>query len=58
MLGAEDVAAMIPHLMPAETGFLAAEYRHRFPEDPPAWGPASQQLQDLRGRLGGPSELG
>jgi hypothetical protein len=53
MLRTEDAAAMIPHLMPAETGYLAAEYRNRFHDDAPTWGPASQQLQDLRSRLGG-----
>jgi hypothetical protein len=44
----EDAAAMLPRMMPIETSSLAAEYRKRFPDDPPSWGPASQQLEDLR----------
>lgn len=44
----QDAAAMLPNLMPAETSYLAAEYRSRFPADPASWGPASQQLEHLR----------
>ena len=52
MLRPEDITVLMPQVMPAETGYLAAEYRNRFPDDPPTWGPASQQLQEMRSRLG------
>jgi hypothetical protein len=41
------VAEILPQMMPADTFYLAAEYRLKYPEEPAAWGSASQELQDL-----------
>jgi hypothetical protein len=46
----EDAAAMLHGIMPSETAYLAAELRGRFPDESVSWGPASQQLADLRTR--------
>ena len=43
----EDLTAMLPRMMPADTFYLAAEYRKRSPQEAASWGPASQQLDDL-----------
>jgi hypothetical protein len=43
----DDAATILPRMMPAETFFLAAEFRKRFPEQVSAMGPAGQQLDDL-----------
>jgi hypothetical protein len=51
----EDAAAMLPRMMPIETSSLAADFHSRFPEEPSSWGPASQQLEDLRHRY--PAEV-
>jgi len=51
----EDAAAMLPRMMPIETSSLAAEFHIRFPEETATWGPASQQLEDLRHRY--PAEV-
>jgi hypothetical protein len=51
----EDAAAMLPRMMPIETSSLAAEFHMRFPEETASWGPASQQLEDLRRRY--PAEV-
>jgi hypothetical protein len=51
----EDAAAMLPRMMPVETSSLAAEYHKRFPDESALWGPASQQLEDLRNRY--PTEV-
>jgi hypothetical protein len=51
----EDAAAMLPRMMPVETSSLAAEYHKRFPDESASWGPASQQLEDLRNRY--PTEV-
>jgi hypothetical protein len=51
----EDAAAMLPRMMPIETSSLAAEYHKRFPDDTSSWGPAGQQLEDLRHRY--PAEV-
>jgi hypothetical protein len=48
LLHKEDVAAILPSMEPADTSYLAAEYRRRFPDEAPKWGPASEQLEDLR----------
>jgi hypothetical protein len=48
LLRKEDTAAMLPRMMPAETSFLAVEFHRRFPDEAPTWGPASQQLAELR----------
>jgi hypothetical protein len=47
VLSAGDLAAMLPRMMPADTFYLAAEFRRRFPGEAASWGPASQQLEDL-----------
>jgi hypothetical protein len=43
----EDLAVMLPRMMPADTFYLAAEYRRRFPTEAASSGPAGQQLEDL-----------
>ncbi len=43
----EDLAAMVPLLMPADTFYLAAGFRSKYPADAASAGPASQQLQNL-----------
>ena len=43
----EDLAAMLPRMMPADTFYLAAEFRRRYPAEAAASGPAGQQLDDL-----------
>jgi hypothetical protein len=43
----EDLALMLPRMMPADTFYLAAEYRRRFPTEAASSGPAGQQLEDL-----------
>lgn len=48
LLHSGDIAALLPRIMPSETFYLAAEFRSRFPEEPPAWGPATRQLEELR----------
>jgi hypothetical protein len=50
LLRAEDAAAMLPQMTPAETSYLTAEFLRRFPEETASWGPASKQLEDLRSR--------
>ncbi len=42
------VAALIPRLMPAEVSFLATEFRLRYPDEPPTWGPSAKQLDELQ----------
>jgi hypothetical protein len=48
LLRADDTATLIPQMRPAETAYLAAEFHKRFPEEAPSWGPASEQLAELR----------
>jgi hypothetical protein len=43
----EDLAAMLPRMMPADTFYLAAEFRRRYPTEAASSGPAGQQLDDL-----------
>jgi hypothetical protein len=43
----EDLAAMLPRMMPADTFYLAEEFRIKYPADAASAGPAGQQLQDL-----------
>jgi hypothetical protein len=38
---------MLPRIMPADTFYLAAEFRRRYPNEAASSGPASQQLDDL-----------
>jgi hypothetical protein len=43
----DDTAAMLPRMMPADTFYLAEEFRTKFPTEAAASSPAGQQLQDL-----------
>jgi hypothetical protein len=43
----EDLTAMLPRMMPADTFYLAEEFRTKFPAEAAASGSAGQQLQDL-----------
>jgi hypothetical protein len=43
----EDVAAVLPRMMPADTFYLAAEFRTRYPAEAASAGPANQQLDEL-----------
>jgi hypothetical protein len=47
LLRAKDPAAILPRMLPADTFYLAAEFRRRFPKEATAWGPAGQQLENL-----------
>ena len=38
---------VLPQMAPAETLYLAAEYRRRFPGEPDVWGPAGKELDAL-----------
>lgn len=49
-LSAGDSAAAIALLAPADTFYLSAEYRRRFPERSHFWGPNSTELEDLAKR--------
>ncbi len=46
-LRADRAAGILQHMMPADTFYLAAEFRDKYPEEPVVWGSASQELQDL-----------
>jgi hypothetical protein len=41
------VSEILPQMMPADTFYLAAEFQHKYPEQPWAWGTAAQELQEL-----------
>jgi hypothetical protein len=41
------VSEILPQMMPADTFYLAAEFRHKYPEEAGVWGIASQELQNL-----------
>ena len=43
-------AKVIELILPAETFYLEAQFRTRYPEQAAGWGPASQELQELSGR--------
>jgi hypothetical protein len=47
LLRTKDLATMLPRMMPADTFYLAAEFRRRFPKEAASWGPAGQQLESL-----------
>ena len=51
----EDLAAMLPRMMPADTFYLAQEFRTRYPAEAASSGPAGQQLEDLSRRY--PTEV-
>lgn len=40
-------AEILRQMMPADTFYLAAEFRHKYPEQPANWGVASEELQEL-----------
>ena len=46
-LHAGRLSEMLPQMMPADTFYLAAEFRRKYPEQAAAWGSASQELQEL-----------
>jgi hypothetical protein len=43
----EDIKAMLPHTMPADTFYLAAAFRDKYPAEAASSGPAGQQLDGL-----------
>ena len=43
----DDPVAILSPMMPADTFYVAAEFRTRFPGESPALGPANQQLETL-----------
>ena len=47
LLQAKDPVAVSRQMMPADTFYLAVEFRRQFPEEATSWGPAGQQLEDL-----------
>ncbi|MGC1448930.1 MAG: hypothetical protein WA830_02730 [Candidatus Sulfotelmatobacter sp.] len=46
-LRAGRVSDILPQMMPADTFYLAVEFRRKYPEQPGALGTATQELQDL-----------
>ena len=46
-LKADRLAEILPQLLPADTYWLAVEYRQRFPEQAHSFGPASRELESL-----------
>jgi hypothetical protein len=49
-------AAALAEVLPAETFYLAAEYRQRYSADADRWGPAGKELQQLS--ISDPAEVG
>jgi hypothetical protein len=47
LLQAKDPSAAVPQMMPADTFYLAAEFRKKYPDEVNSWGPAGQQLDSL-----------
>jgi hypothetical protein len=43
----EGLSATLPRILPADTFYLAVEYRHRYPAETASSGPAGQQLEIL-----------
>jgi hypothetical protein len=43
----ETATALVPHILPADTFFLAAEFRSRFPAEASQWGTAGRDLEVL-----------
>jgi len=43
----ESAAALVPQMLPADTFFLAAEFRSKFPGEATLWGNASRDLEDI-----------
>jgi hypothetical protein len=46
-LSADRLAEILPQLLSADTFWLAAEYRRRFPDQTDAFGPAGRELESL-----------
>lgn len=44
---AENATALIAQMPPADTFFLAVEFRKKYPDQASMWGPASRELDDL-----------
>jgi hypothetical protein len=49
-LRAGHTAEVFPRIMPADTFYLVAEFRRRFPGDTDSWGPAGRELDGLCSR--------
>jgi len=43
----DSATALVPRMLPADTFFLAAEFRGKFPGEAPLWGKAGRDLEDL-----------
>lgn len=43
----QGATALVAQMLPADTFYLEAEFRRRFPEQAAEWGPASRELQEL-----------
>jgi len=43
----ETATALVPQMLPADTFFLAAEFRSKFPGEAPLWGNAGRELENL-----------
>jgi hypothetical protein len=41
------LAEILPRMMPADTFYLTAEFRRRFPGENDSWGPAGQELENM-----------
>jgi len=50
LVSTPTATTMAAQLLPAETSYLSAEFHRRFPDDTASWGPAGQQLEELRSR--------
>lgn len=50
LLQTGGAAQILPRVTPSETSYVAEEFRRRFPDESPSWGPASHELADLRNR--------
>ena len=49
-LRAGRVAELLPHLAPADTFYLTAEFRRKYPDQTEAWGAAGKELESLSRR--------
>jgi hypothetical protein len=46
-LADDHLAALMPHLLPADTFYLSVEFRRKFPTQEASWGPSARELTDL-----------
>lgn len=46
-LSSNRVSELLPQMMPADTFYLAAEFRDKYPEESWKWGDAARELEDL-----------